>query len=93
MATPESIRSAMRVDKTQHDKGLTMILELTAYDNGLITINGRPLGDLVERAEHDEAANYLTVAELMMKHLEIFRKEHVVPRQRSNTAGLRVNNG
>jgi hypothetical protein len=37
------------VDETPRDKGLTMKLELTVYDNGLITINGRPLGDLRAR--------------------------------------------
>jgi hypothetical protein len=39
----ESIREKMDVQPTQKDKGLTWTVRVTAYDNGMVCVDDRPM--------------------------------------------------
>lgn len=41
----ETIRRDMIVAPTPMDKGLTLTIQITAYDNGLLQVDGRPIDD------------------------------------------------
>lgn len=42
-ASTETIREKMDVDQTPQDKGLICTIRVTAYDNGMICVNDRPI--------------------------------------------------
>jgi hypothetical protein len=41
--TIDGVRKLLDVQPSPEDKGLTLTIKVTAYDNGVVTINGRPL--------------------------------------------------
>lgn len=44
-ASLDRIRKAMRVKRTAQDKGWQLNITVTAYDNGLIQVDGIPVND------------------------------------------------
>jgi hypothetical protein len=56
--TIDGVRKLLDVEPTREDKGLTLTVKVTAYDNGLVTINGRPL-----RVERDLGLGLLAATE------------------------------
>lgn len=42
----ETVRDAVSIEKTPRDAGLMIRLEIVDYDNGLININGEPMGGM-----------------------------------------------
>jgi hypothetical protein len=42
-ATLKSIRENTDIGPTAEDKGLQMTITVTAYDNGLVQVDGRPI--------------------------------------------------
>ena len=49
-ASLETVRAMMKVDPTRDDKGLILTLTVTAYDNGMIMVDGRPINDAQDPA-------------------------------------------
>jgi hypothetical protein len=44
-ASLETVRDKMKIDPTPNDKGLILSLTVTAYDNGMIMVDGRPINE------------------------------------------------
>jgi hypothetical protein len=65
--TIDGVRKLLKVEPSPEDKGLTLTVKVTAYDNGVVTINGRPL-----RVENDLALNLLAASEHTAAHLGEF---------------------
>jgi hypothetical protein len=42
-ASIKTVREKMDVEPTRDNKGLTCTLRITAYDNGLVSVDGRPV--------------------------------------------------
>jgi hypothetical protein len=42
-ASLETVRERMKVDPTPNDKGLILTLTVTAYDSGMVMVDGRPI--------------------------------------------------
>jgi hypothetical protein len=75
-ASLETIREKMKVEPTRDDKGLNLTLIITAYDNGMVSVNGRP----VERP--DRAATWLYANEVIAINLAEFYQQFLA-RQKS----------
>jgi hypothetical protein len=66
------IRETMNVEPTARDKGLTLILKLTAYDNGMLELDGVPLND---HKKDDQVAGWLAAAEVLASTLNEFHRQ------------------
>ncbi|MGY2905254.1 hypothetical protein [Bradyrhizobium sp. URHC0002] len=44
-ASLETVRAMMKVDPTRDDKGLILTLTVTAYDSGMMMVDGRPINE------------------------------------------------
>jgi len=67
-ASLERIRDEISIEPTPQDKGLTLTITVTAYDNGLVTVNGNPMSG-------DETLKWMGAAELTSMHLREFRRQ------------------
>lgn len=45
-STTELVRSKINVEPTARDKGVTVSIEITDYDNGIMSVNGVSLGGM-----------------------------------------------
>jgi hypothetical protein len=70
----ERIRKSMKVEPTAQDKGLTLTLTVTAYDKGMIEVDGIPMAT--------PESGWTDVAEVMMTTLNEF---HTQVRKRRST--------
>lgn len=63
-ASLQQIRRTMDVQPTARDKGLTLTLRITAYDSGLVSVDGTPVNDQVAAhgTGYDPAAGMLYAA-------------------------------
>lgn len=67
--TIDGVRKLLDVEPSPEDKGLTLTIKVTAYDNGVTTINGRPL-----RVERNLALGLLAAVEHTAAQLGEFHK-------------------
>jgi hypothetical protein len=90
MATLERVRRSMDVEQTPQNKGLTLTLRLTAYDNGMLTLDGIPINDRGARAEHDgepagpeydQVGGWVMASEVIARTISEFRRK-VAARER-----------
>lgn len=65
-ASLESIRREMKIQPTPQDKGLVMTIEVTAYDNGIMMVNGRPVN------WPDAIDNWTGVGMVIAQHMHEF---------------------
>jgi hypothetical protein len=65
----ESVRKCMRIKRTPSDAGTKLMIELTCYDNGFVSVNGSAKGDYT----HDEAERWLASTRFVMQMIEEFR--------------------
>ena len=72
-ASLNRIREHMRVDRTARDKGWQLTVTVTAYDNGLIQVDGIPIND--SDTGYDEAEGWLGAAENVALVLNEFRRQ------------------
>jgi hypothetical protein len=71
MASLESVRDVMDVASTPENVGLTLTVRLTAYDNGLMNVNGRVL-----RGSHQsEAQGYTNAAVIIAMMIADFQRQ------------------
>lgn len=68
----ERIRDGMKVEPTPRDKGLTLTITVTAYDNGMIQVNGVPIN---EAPHYDPGHGWLGAAEIVVATLNEFRHQ------------------
>ncbi len=62
-ASLKTVREKMDVEPTKDNKGLTYTLRVTAYDNGLISVDGRPVS--MGNMPIDSALGWLQASEVI----------------------------
>jgi hypothetical protein len=64
----------MDVQPTAKDKGLTLTLRVTAYDTGMVTLDGVPINDQVaaDGMNYDQAVGFLGTADVITTTLMEF---------------------
>ncbi|SFB78358.1 hypothetical protein SAMN04487968_101497 [Nocardioides terrae] len=72
-ASLNRIREHMRLDRTARDKGWKLTVTVTAYDNGMIQVDGIPIND--SDSGYDEAEGWLGAAENVALVLNEFRRQ------------------
>ena len=70
--TLKRIRGEMDVKPTPRDKGLTLTLRVTAYDNGMIEVDGVPIN---AAPAYDPGHGWLGAAETALLTLGEFRRQ------------------
>ena len=70
-ASLETVREKMKVDRTPEDKGLILTLTVTAYDNDVLMVDGRPVSTI------DPAHSWLSAHEVIgIAMSEFYRQFH-----------------
>lgn len=78
-ASIDRIRGEMKVAPTATDKGITLTLTVTAYDNGMVMVNGTPINC---QPHYDQGHGWLGAAEVITATLGEFRKMAAVRRRK-----------
>lgn len=81
-ATLKRLRAELNVTPTAQDKGLTLTITVTAYDNGLVQVNGTPINS---SPEYEMGHGWLGAAEVLVGLLGEFRKQAARRRQRRDS--------
>jgi len=68
----DRVRETMQVKATPRDKGLTLTLRLTAYDNGMIELDGVPLND---HQKDGPVVGWLAAGEVITTTLSEFHRQ------------------
>jgi hypothetical protein len=76
--TTKRIRGEMDVRPTPRDKGLTLTIRVTAYDNGMIAVDGVPVN---QAPTYDPGHGWLGAAETALLTLSEFRRQAEKRRQ------------
>ena len=71
-ASLERIRRSMTVEPTAKDKGLTLTLRVTAYDNGMVEVNGIPIN---EAPSYDPGDGWMGASEVVVSTMNEFRRQ------------------
>ncbi|MFF5264243.1 hypothetical protein ACFY4C_35405 [Actinomadura viridis] len=71
-ASLKRIRETMNVEPTPRNKGLTLTLKLTAYDNGMLELDTVPLND---HKTDDDVTGWLAAAEVITATLNEFHRQ------------------
>jgi hypothetical protein len=71
-ASLNRIRETMDVKPTPRNKGLTLTLKLTAYDNGMLELDTVPLND---HHSDDDVTGWLAAAEVITATLNEFHRQ------------------
>ncbi len=75
--TLKRIRAEMDVKPTPRDRGLTLTLRVTAYDNGVIAVDGVPIN---AAPSYDPGHGWLDAAETALLTLSEFRRQAEIRR-------------
>jgi len=70
--TLDRIRQSMTVTPTKQDKGLTLTVRITAYDNGMIEVDGIPIN---ESPNYDSGHGWMGASEIVISTLAEFRRQ------------------
>jgi hypothetical protein len=70
--TTQQVRKSLDVQPTRDNKGLTATFKVTAYDNGLVTVNGTPMGRKQPLPEVESATALLASMESVAAQLYEF---------------------
>jgi hypothetical protein len=76
--TLKRVRHEMDVKPTPRDKGLTLTLRVTAYDNGMVEVDGVPIN---AAPAYDSGHGWLGAAETALLTLSEFRRQAEVRRK------------
>jgi hypothetical protein len=76
--TIKRIRGEMDVRPTPRDKGLTLTIRVTAYDNGMIAVDGVPIN---QAPAYDSGHAWLGAVETALLTLSEFRRQAEKRRQ------------
>ena len=66
------IRESMSVKPTARDRGLTLSIKVTAYDNGMVEVDGIPIN---EGPAYDPGGGWLGAADVITTTLNEFRRQ------------------
>lgn len=81
-ASLKRIRESMSVIPTARDKGLTLTIKVTAYDNGMVEVDGIPIN---ESPAYDQGGGWLGAADVITTTLNEFRRQADVRRKQLGT--------
>jgi nitrogenase molybdenum-iron protein alpha/beta subunit len=81
-ASLERIRKSMDVAPTAQDKGLTLTLRITAYDNGMVQLDGIPINDHVD---YDQVVGWTGALEVLTATVNEFQRQ--VTKRKKDRAG------
>jgi hypothetical protein len=70
-ATPERLRREMDIKSTPKDVGLTLTITLTAYDTGMLMVDGTPM---VDHQKDDDAHAWLTAGMVLAQKIRDFQR-------------------
>ena len=73
-ATLKRIREEMNVRPTRGEKGLTLTIRVTAYDNGMVAVDGVPIN---ESPSYEQGHGWLGAAETITITLSEFRRQAI----------------
>jgi hypothetical protein len=73
-ASIKRIRESWNVKPTTRDKGITLTLKVTAYDNGMVEVDGIPIN---VAPNYDSGGGWLGACDVITTTLSEFRKESV----------------
>jgi hypothetical protein len=73
-ASMKSIRESTDIRLTPEDKGLQMTITVTAYDNGLVQVDGRPINQSAPGG-YDQGHGWLGAAEHVTLKLSELRRQ------------------
>ena len=73
-ATLKRIREEMHVRPTNRNKGLTLTIRVTAYDNGMVEVDGVPIN---ESPSYEQGHGWLGAAEAITITLGEFRRQAI----------------
>lgn len=79
--TLKRIRDEMDVKPTPRDKGLTLTLRVTAYDNGMIEVDGVPIN---AAPTYDPGHGWLGAAETALLTISEFRRQAEIRRRQKS---------
>jgi hypothetical protein len=82
-ATLDRIRKSMTVEPTPNDKGLRLTLQLVAYDNGMVQLDGIPLNT---SPDYDAAEGWLSAVEVAVATINEFRRQVEARRRAASEA-------
>ena len=71
-ASLKRIRESMTVQPTSRDKGLTLTVKVTAYDNGMVEVDGIPIN---MSPDYDPGGGWLGAADVITTTLNEFRRQ------------------
>jgi len=83
-ASIKRIRESWNMKPTARDKGLTLTLKVTAYDNGMVEVDGIPIN--VE-PDFDQGHGWLGAADVITTTLNEFRKDAAARRKQRQATG------
>lgn len=83
-ASIKRIRESWNVKPTTRDKGLTLTVKVTAYDNGMVEVDGIPIN--VE-PNYDQGHGWLGAVDVITTTLSEFRKDATARRKARQPAG------
>jgi hypothetical protein len=70
--TVQRIKDSMKVRPTPQDKGLTLTITVTGYDNGMVQVDGVPIN---VAPDYDQGEGWLVAAEVVVSTINEFRKQ------------------
>jgi hypothetical protein len=77
-ASLRRLRATMSVEPTAQDKGLVLTIKVTAYDNGLVQVDGVPINSA---PEYEMGHGWLGAAEVVVATLGEFRRQWLARRR------------
>jgi hypothetical protein len=72
-ASNDRIRRHMKVERTRNDAGWKTTIEVVAYDNGMVSVNGDPINDK-DKDKDPSAHGWLGAAEVAVLTVSEFRR-------------------
>ena len=68
----QRFRKTMLVEESPRNKGLTLTVKVTAYDNGMVEVDGVPIN---ASPDYDAGHGWLGAAEMVVSTLGEFRRQ------------------
>jgi hypothetical protein len=78
------VRETMDVKPTPRDKGLTLTLRVTAYDNGMLELDGVPLHD---HKKQPPVVGWLAISEVISTTISEFHRQVQARTAEADTEG------
>jgi hypothetical protein len=76
-ASLERIRESWDVQESPQNKGVTLTIRITAYDNGMVQVDGIPIND---HRHPDPVVGWLGAVDVVTSTIALFQREKSAPR-------------